>query len=215
MQKESMTTLPNKADSLNRLANPTNGTGNVQADLFENLEALRLPQDYTKHTAKTVITNVPVRKPSPDWWFRVHADPSFEMRIGLLELKDERNETYLVMPTLLPALATEGTVSPRLLTAAVTRQGTAFLWPLRLPSGDRDEPWATSALEVAAAARENWVRMQWSNQQKSYTYQIATAVVSDPVWPDMSFNAMLRRAFENRTITDLEHPVLRRLRGEV
>jgi hypothetical protein len=208
-------TVSSNPTGINRLAAPTNGTGNVQADLFEDLEALRLPQDYTRHSAKTVITNVPVRKPSPDWWFRVNPDPTFEIQAAILELKDERGEAYLVMPHLVPALATESSVSPRIIRCAVTRQGTAFLWPLRLPSGDRDEPWVSSALEVATAARENWVRMQWSNQQRAYTYQVATAVVADPVWPDLSFNAMLRRAFDNRTITDLEHPVLRRLRGEV
>ena len=37
----------------------------------------------------------------------------------------------------------------------------------------------------------------------------------DPVWPDQPFGYLLRTAFKDRFIKTLDHPMLRRLRGEV
>ena len=39
--------------------------------------------------------------------------------------------------------------------------------------------------------------------------------LSEPEWPDIDFTKILETAFKGRYITDLEHPALRRLRGEV
>jgi hypothetical protein len=44
---------------------------------------------------------------------------------------------------------------------------------------------------------------------------LATGELPDPEWPEMSFTRILEVAFKGRYITDLDHPALRRLRGEV
>jgi hypothetical protein len=36
----------------------------------------------------------------------------------------------------------------------------------------------------------------------------------DPVWPELTFNAIYRIAFKDRIIRTLDHPVVKRLRGE-
>ena len=43
----------------------------------------------------------------------------------------------------------------------------------------------------------------------------ATGQLPDPEWPDLPFKELLRIAFKDRFISDLNHPVLHRLRGEV
>jgi hypothetical protein len=37
----------------------------------------------------------------------------------------------------------------------------------------------------------------------------------DPEWPNTPFRELLRVAFKDRFIDNLDHPVLRKLRGEV
>jgi hypothetical protein len=45
---------------------------------------------------------------------------------------------------------------------------------------------------------------------------VALAQLAEPVWPDLPpFGEILRIAFRDRRIDSLEHPILRRLRGEV
>jgi len=37
--------------------------------------------------------------------------------------------------------------------------------------------------------------------------------MADPVWPELSFQDLLRIAYRDRMITTLDHPVVKRLRG--
>ena len=39
--------------------------------------------------------------------------------------------------------------------------------------------------------------------------------LGEPEWPTPTFGELLRVAFKDRFITTLDHPILRRLRGEV
>jgi hypothetical protein len=41
----------------------------------------------------------------------------------------------------------------------------------------------------------------------------ARGVISEPAWPDASFQDLLRIAFRDRMIDRVDHPVIRRLRG--
>jgi hypothetical protein len=43
----------------------------------------------------------------------------------------------------------------------------------------------------------------------------ASAELSDPTWPEAPFRDLLRVAFKDRFIQSLDHPVLKKLRGEV
>jgi hypothetical protein len=115
-----------------------------------DLAYLRLSQDFAAAVGvKKVLTTVPVRRPSPEWFVRTHPDPAYRLPTVLLELKEDR-EIYLVDRALWAALASERTVSTRLLTTAINRQGVVFLWPNRLPGPDgKIDAWGRSALEAA------------------------------------------------------------------
>jgi hypothetical protein len=127
---------------------------------------------------------------------------------------DDR-EIYLVEPSLWSALDGESTVSPRLLITAQTKQGTIFLWPVRLPGPDgRLDDWNRSAMEAAALATKTWERVQSNMGLGAYDVFTATGNWDEPEWDLPSFNEVLKVAFKDRFINDINHPVLRRLRGE-
>ena len=48
----------------------------------------------------------------------------------------------------------------------------------------------------------------------AYDVTVATGRVVEPDWPDLTFQEIIKIAFRDRVITDWDHPVLRRLRGE-
>ena len=179
-----------------------------------DLERLRLSQDFasTVGVRKKIIT-VPVRKPDKQAFVRVHPEEPWRLKTAVIELKEER-ETYLVDPDLYPELSTE--VVPQVLFTAMNRQGVVFLWPVRLPGEDgRSNPWNESALEAAELAMKRWVRVAANMSLGAYEVFEATAELSDPVWPDESFEHLVNVAFKDRFIRTLDHPVVRRLRGEV
>ena len=175
----------------------------------------RLTQDFASSIGvKQKLITVPVRKPSKEWWVQTHPDPEYRLETAVLELKEDR-ETYLIEPDLWPDLATESTVSPRVLFTSVNRQGVLFLWPVRMPGADgRIDEWSRSAIEATQLAQGKWVRVASNMSLGAYEVFEANASLADPKWPDISLGDILKIAFRDKFIKTLDHPVLKRLRGE-
>jgi hypothetical protein len=178
--------------------------------------SLRLTGDFTAAFAvKKALLTVPVRKPDKSWFVRTHPDEKYRLQTPVIELKEDR-ETYLVSPALWPELATESTFTPRALFTAMNRQNVVFIWTCRLPGADgKLDEWSRTALEAADRARGGWVRVQANMALGAYDVFEATGTLSEPEWPETPFTDLLRVAFRGRFIDTLDHPVLRRLRGEV
>jgi hypothetical protein len=177
--------------------------------------ALRLSQDYAAGLGvKKELLTVPVRKPDKAWFVRVHPEAAYRLETAVLELKEER-ETYLVAQPLWAELAGEPTFSPRLLATAVNRQGVLFLWPVRLPGLDgKLDAWSASALEAVELARTRWVRVSANLSLGAYDVHTATGNLPEPKWTEKPLAELLAVAFKGRLIDSLDHPVLRKLRGE-
>jgi hypothetical protein len=178
--------------------------------------ALRLSPDLDISLGvKKALLSVPVRKPAKDWFVRVHPDEHYRLQTAVIELKEGR-ETYLVDKGLWPELATEATFSPRALFTAANRQGVVFIWPIRLPGPNgRVDEWSRTALEAAEMAAKSWVRVVANMALGAYEVSWATGQLPEPEWPDLPFKDLLRIAFKDRLIDNVNHPILRRLRGEV
>ena len=182
------------------------------ADIFASLDTLRVAPDGSEGAiVQSVLNFVPVRKPSKDWFFRIH--PEYSLEVLILELKDD-GEVLLVDPKLQGALLEEKCVSLRTIRLGVNRQGNIFLWPVRKPVEGKRDAWATSALDAICLAETDWTRMQADMNYGAY--KIQKALVTDvPKWPEQQFNELLRIGFKGAIVDDLNHPTLRRLRGEV
>jgi hypothetical protein len=177
--------------------------------------ALRLSQDFAANLGvKKALLTVPVRKPDKAWWIRVHPSEDYRLTTPVIELKEEQ-ESYLVAPPLWAELSAEATFSPKVLFTAVNRQGMVFLWPVRLPGPDgRHDDWNRCALEAAQIAQKNWLRLAANMAIGTYDVSVATASLPEPKWPEQPFGELLKIAFKDRLIDSLDHPVLRKLRGE-
>lgn len=175
----------------------------------------RLSQDMlAAASVKKLLTTVPVRKPSKEWFVQCSNDPEYRIETFVVELKED-SEIYLVDPSLWPMLVGESTFSPRLLVATQNKQGTLFLWPIRLPGADgRHDEWSKSAMEAANQARTSWVRVQANMSLGAYEVYYASGNLGDPEWVLPPFGELLRIAFKDRFIDTADHPVLMRLRGE-
>ena len=70
-----------------------------------------------------------------------------------------------------------------------------------------------AVLEAAAEAVATWTRVTANMALGAYEVAVAETITTEPQWPDASFQDLLRIAFKGRLITDLSHPVIKRLRG--
>ena len=201
--------MPNIAKLVENVE-PVSGTKpEAPPDPF-NPDNLQLSQSFTETVGvKKQLITVPVRKPNPQDFVRVHPDPAFRENFPIIELKDEREE-YIVTKDLVPELGGEFVLKTLFL--AVNRQGTLFFWPVRLPPPDgKDLEWWRSAREAAELATKNWVRVKANMNLGAYDIFKAVTTIADPEWPQLGFWDLIRIAFKDYLITSIDHPVVQRL----
>jgi hypothetical protein len=179
-----------------------------------DLAKLRLdPSFHETSGVKRLRTTVPARKPNPQDFVRVHPSPAYRENFAMIELKDER-EDYLVLPHVVPMLP--GEIVYKTIYTAINRQGIVFLWPVRLPGiDDKPNAWWVSARDAAERATTKWLRIKANMGLGAYEIFTAEREIPDPEWSKVeeSFEDLLRIAYGTRLVTNLEHPVIKRLRG--
>jgi hypothetical protein len=176
---------------------------------------LRLDQSFTEIAGvKKLLLVVPVRRPSPQDFVRVHADRDYRDTFAVVELRDDR-ETYLLTPAIARALPGEFTMV--ILYTAINRQGVLHLWPVKLPTPDgRVLEWHRSAAEAAELAMRKWIRLRANMSLGAYDVFDAEGVIAEPEWPALSYREILKIAFgAGRLVDSLDHPLIKRLRGLV
>jgi hypothetical protein len=185
-------------------------------DPFSNLDNLRLDQNYADTVGvKKLLRTVPVRKPGSQDFVRTHPDADYRLSpAALIELKDDR-EVYFVVPSMVGELPGEFFVATLYLT--VNRQGVLTIWPVRQPGQDGKQlAWHRSAAEAAELAQAKWVKIRANMSLGAYEiFEAMNDNIPGPVWPELPFAEILRIAFRDRFIDSEDHPVVKRLRGEL
>ena len=177
-----------------------------------DLDKLRLDQSFVESAGvKKLLTKVPVQKPDPQSFVRVHPSEKYRMALAVILLKED-SETFLLTPPIARELPGEFVMV--MMRTLITRQGTVFLWPIRLPdaAGKLNE-WHKSAADAAEHAAKRWVRIKANKAIRGYELFDPEGTILDPTWPDLSFQELLRIAFRDSLIDRLDHPVIKRLRG--
>src|SRR5438132_289509 len=128
------------------LGHPTQSN---QLDPFGDPSSLRLDQSFADTVGvRKLLTTVPDRKPNRQEFVQVHPDAAYRLTpAAIIEVKED-GEVYLVRPDVVPAVPGEFVTAS--LFATISRQGTLFLWPVKLPNPDgRQNEWHRSAAEGA------------------------------------------------------------------
>jgi len=176
------------------------------------ISALRLSQDYEGMVEVTrVVTTVSIGKPNRQTFFRVHGDWAAYYPIFAKKQDGERDDLYIVDTKAVPELAPD--VAPRLLVPVITRAGGLYIWALRIGTPEKEaDRAAKSAYAAMQKAKTSWVRINWNGRE--FECFAAKSKLSEPEWPDITFDQMLELAFHDRIIESQEHPVVKALRGE-
>ena len=158
------------------------------------------------------LGTIEVRKPKPQEWFRTHSHPGMFREMFVIE--NSSGDFYAVDP----AIASEfsDVVREAYVTAAINDEGALFLWVIPKPKADGSGAQLyDSNLEDLSLSRGKWIRRQWDRGSKSYKVDEATTE-KEPAWPEnCNFEDWMDRGFKNRFIDDVDHPILRRARGEL
>jgi hypothetical protein len=192
------------------------GSQNAQSlgaspDPFD-LATLRLDPLFLETAGvRKVLATVPVGKPSPQDFVRVHPGEEYRETFAVVDWKEDR-EFYVVVPAVAAELGGE-CVSVMLYTR-ITRQGVTRLWPIRLPGPDgRVNEWHRSQGEAAERAKDCWVRVKANTSLGAYEIFEASAAIAEPEWPTETYQQLIRIGFRDRIIDRLDHPIVAKLRG--
>ncbi len=182
-----------------------------EEDPFD-LTKLRLNQSFAETVGvKKLLRTIPVKKPNPQDFIRVHPHPDYRGNFAIVDLHDER-EIYLVHPNMAPELM--GECFEATIYTTINRQGVLRLWPARLPGPDgKVLEWHRSAHEAAELAMKSWIRVKANTELGAYEMYEAQSTIQEPTWPDLPFQELLKIAFRERFINSPDHAIIKRLRG--
>lgn len=159
-----------------------------------NLEDFDAPDDLVERGSAP-----DVRTPHSDEVVRVHRSDAVPKKT----LLKYNGKFYLV------GKAAQKALKKHLFTAtlvpASSSDNSQFLWPLKTS--------VESAAKAAESAKKAWVRVKWDNATRTYRTKPAEGARDEPVWPDGEFNDFVEKAFRSRVITNLNHPVAKKLLG--
>ena len=173
--------------------------------------ALTLSQDFVAMVGvKKEVMRVPIQRPISQIFFCPHPDPRWRIQVAVIELKEDR-ENFLVAPSMLEEL--QGEWVAKVLVACQTRQGALFFWPIRLPGPDgKIDTWNEAANRIASEYGGHWIRLMANKEVGAYDVIEPVTVFPAPAWPE-SPEALMTKAFRDRVINTVDHPVIKRLRG--
>jgi hypothetical protein len=184
---------------------------------FNDLEQFKIDlKEAGLEGAVEQLAAVQVRKPAIEDYVRVHPGKAMTLSVFLVESREGFTSTfYLVMPKMLSTLKDLRAGFYAQLYLTVNRGGSVMLWPVKLPTGGAGNPWYTSALSGAKDAKVHWIRIFADPGLGHYRVMKALGDFDEPQFPDKSLGELLEIAFNGRVIDSADHPIIRRLRGEV
>jgi hypothetical protein len=177
-----------------------------------NLDQFRLNQDYITHAqVKKAITTVPINSPNRNKWYRVLDGKNYNFTAMTITYD---RDTYVVSSSFHAELQCH--IVPKVFYILVDRDGNIITWGIRLADHlGRLNDWSKSAFEAIAKGRSEWVQVAANMNLGAYDIYTAVSELEEPQFPDTSFEELLAIAFKGRTIDSLDHPIVKKIRGEI
>jgi hypothetical protein len=179
--------------------------------------AYTTPEDDLVNIVPVGLGAITVRsRPPKDDWFRSHPDGA--MATGMTLIKGKMGEVYAVRRELIPVVGPEviKALVKASVTACITIDGAKFLWCIIHPSGNANQQHFDNALSARDLSRSTWIRFYWdANQESHVTVTPKHSSAGDPQWPDASLNEWIEKGFRGRFIDANDHPLFRKIRGEL
>jgi len=160
---------------------------------------------------KKEVTNIPVKKPNGQQFFRIH--PDLEFTADCIKWKEDNDRLYLLHPSMVPILQ-EQSLKFILHVGMYLTSKTIFLFPVQQPKpNEKWNTWHEGQAESVSKAKTQWIRMEPSREQGGYILHKAQGMLDDPDWPDKTMEEYLTIAFKSTNIIDETHPIVKQLRG--
>src|SRR5665647_1149375 len=176
--------------------------------------------NVTPLVVKRIVTSIPVRKPKPGIeFFRIRSEKEWHFTTYMLDLggKGEGEGKYLLDPALYPhVIETKKLKLVTIYTGVTYGSGDIFLSEIAHsnPDGTDNEYNRTRRIAHQAAKTR---RLKLQTDDGAYSTVLAMSNLPEPEWPvePEGIIKAMEIAFKDKFIDDENHPVLKKLRGEL
>jgi hypothetical protein len=180
------------------------------ANPFDNIDALRCPQDYEEFLGGEPNAVFAVRTLKEAMHLRVNPDPAYSLW-GQYTVTTKQG-TYFVFPQFRDAL---GPLPRRCnLHVAVDGHGEYFLLLIKQPNPQQDDNvWYTTARAVAAAAMQGWVKVTKPvGTDRGWGFIRVQHTMFEPTWPQKPPQDLLNASFPDRVVNGLGHDLIQQFK---
>ncbi len=186
-----------------------------------NFEALQVTETISI-VVKRVVTSIPIKKPKPGVeFFRIRPGSEWKFDTYLLDLggKGDGEGKFLLDPALYPeVIETKKLRLVRIYAGITYGSGEIFLSEIPKPDADgKDHEYNRTRRLAYTAAETQWLKLQTNDSIGAYDMILSMSKLPDPEWPEEPENMVkaIELAFKDKFIDDHNHPVLKKLRGEL
>ncbi len=184
-----------------------------------DFSSLRLPATFEQGSVtKKLITTIPLRKPRSGLdYFRIRPELEWAAKIPILDLGREE-EKYAVALDIVPEVMDTGRLRFVRLYTGITFNGVLFLSEIPLPDSDGKENEYNRTRGMAYnMATYKWVMIKVNNELGAYEIVYPKSELPEPVWPKEPSDLIkaIEISFKNNLINSIDHPMLKKLRGEI
>jgi len=176
-----------------------------------NISEFRAKPTDTDILVKKEVTNIPVKKPNGQQFFRIH--PELEFTADCIKWKEENDRLYLLHPSMI-AILQEQSLKFTLHVGMYLSSKAIFLFPVQLAkANEKWNSWHEAQAESVDKAKKQWIRMEPSREQGGYILHKAQGELDEPEWPEKTIDEYIAIAFKSHIITDEKHSIVKQLRG--
>lgn len=180
----------------------------------------------TPIVVKKKVTSLSLRKPKGGKeFFRIRPGAEWTIKAWILKIdsKQEGEGTFLVAPNLLSEVIETKLLKLTKFHIAISFGASeVFLTEVPEPAYNSDgnltdNEFNRTRREAYEVAEEKWIKLQMNDAQNAWNYIYAVSKLPEPSWPDFpsDLNEAFQLAFKDRYIEDINHPELKKLRGEL
>jgi hypothetical protein len=189
-----------------------NSMSSTAQELASKIGALRLADNYS---ASIGGEKLPLRpsfgKFNKHRFSRIHPGEEYKFRCLLVEDKDN-GETYIATPAMQSYLGTNAVAKILRLSVDSTGAPKIIAEPI-LDGQGTPNSWHNSMVKGIDLAETTWVRMEAARNASQYTIIRSRDDLGDPEWPTQSMEELVQEVFQNKIISDPDHPFARQLEG--
>lgn len=186
-----------------------------------DLEALKLKSSASEIVKSSpLLKTIRTTKTDNTDFFRIRGGKEWMMDFPIFSQKGMDKEKYLVMPEYQQELNERNSLSPvRFYFGIIWGSNILFLSDVGIKVNDEGalNSYNKSRHELYELAKNKWISISANMSLQAYVATEAKSLIPDPIWPEKPANIgeAIEIAFKDNVINSPDHPVLKKLRGEI